>query len=157
MLMSWANNPSKSESPKKVARSVIEYGRLSKLPKSATDIKGYAWSSPFSGEWFLSFKASPEDIQAFIDASQSIKDLEPQVFNSKRQYLPRPHPLPEDFYLNESGHEYFSPSPSAPSWYDPTLNTKGRKYEVPAVDYHNWGEVIINDETNIVFIKIIWS
>ena len=63
------------------------------------------WSSFFSGEDFLVFRASTEDIEKFIVASSSIKDSSPGIFNSEHMYLPSP----EDPNLNSENyykHEY---------------------------------------------------
>jgi hypothetical protein len=150
---------SESDSPEKIISSVIKNGRLSKLPESATDIQAYAWNTAFSGEWYLAFKASPADIQSFVESSESIKNVKPTIFDSERQYLPYPDPAPTDFYRQSQmdPNIYFRKYSMDPPWYNPTIKVKGKKYDVPPEGYNNRGEVIINDETNYVYIKIIWS
>jgi len=59
--------------PKVRALRILSYGRLTSLPKSVRDVKEYSWSSFVAGEWFLRFRASPEDIETFINNSESIK------------------------------------------------------------------------------------
>jgi hypothetical protein len=54
-----------SEQPQMKAETILKNGRLAPLPQSATEIQVHDWSSPFSGEWYLSFRASPEDIDSF--------------------------------------------------------------------------------------------
>lgn len=136
-------------------QSVIQAGRLADLPKSATKVRAQGWSSIFSGEDYLMFQAAAEDINRWIAESSSIKNSIPETFDSNHMHLPY-----EPNRKYDTDQEYYFPMPSNPQWYDLTIKVNGRKYEIPGDPNkggHNWGTVIINDQTNTVFINVIWS
>ncbi len=141
------------------AASILTYGRLADLPESATDLKVYSWSSPFSGEWYLKFKASSEDIDEFIKNSPSLKDQECIKYSPEKMRLLTPRDREKRMEYEQTGHKLFYPRSLSPKWYRPEIRVHGREYEVPplAERRHNWGEVIVDDDQNIVYIKIIWS
>ena len=70
-------------------------------------------------------------------------------------------PYTDDYKTTEeyrrAGHKTFSPDPSVPPWYREEIRGNGRRYEIPAEGFHNWGEVIVDDVNNIVYINVIWS
>ena len=141
-------------------KAVLKAGRLAKLPQSAADIKAEGWSGIFTGEDYLMFCATPEDIEKFIAESPSIKDTEPEIFSLDKMYLP--YYEPNDFTDDKDWetyfrHKYFFRHKSQPQWYNIEIRLKGRRYEIPSFKHHNWGSVIINDETNTVYINVIWS
>ncbi|MEC5127030.1 hypothetical protein VSU19_09730 [Verrucomicrobiales bacterium BCK34] len=117
---------------------IIDSGRLAPLPESASEILSYAWVGLFTGKSFLTFKASPGQINYWLQNCSSLKSVEPQLHNSADPLI-RPQ------------------ASDAPSWFTPSLEIKGRYFEIPAVEQHNWGEIIINDHTNQVFVSITWS
>ncbi|MFA5865501.1 MAG: DUF4190 domain-containing protein [Phycisphaerae bacterium] len=138
-------------------RSILKNGRLASLPTSATNIKAEGWSAIFTGEDFLMFKASPDDIEKFLSQSESIKRGTPKLFDHKQMHIPYPNTENAENQSNENDI-YFFRSNHWPIWYDPTIKIKGRKYEIPSdVRGHNWGSVIIDDETSTVYISVIWS
>jgi hypothetical protein len=101
------------------------------------------------------FQAAPEDINKWRADSSSIRDSVPETFDSSHMHLPYQKDRRYD-----AQHEYYFPMPSNPQWYDLTIKVKGRKYEIPGDPNnrgHNWGTVIINDQTNTVFVNVIWS
>jgi len=140
--------------PQVKIRQIIRDGRLSEIPKSAKNLKVYTWHTLFSGESFLCFEASPAEIQKFISGSDSLKDVEPKVYSENRMRIPYP--------LNYNGdltHDYFIPDTMAPKWLKEELRNKGRVYEIPFIGErgHNSGIVIIDDLSNTVYIKVVWS
>jgi len=142
--------------PSRLIRLIIRDGRLANLPSSATDVKVSVWDTGFTGSSYLSFTAPAEDIDAFIAASPSIRDVEPQVFDPDHMHLP--YPVDVQSVEFDSPHEYFWPDTCAPSWYDVTIREKGRKYKIPPANgFHNSGSVIIDDTTCKVYIEVIWS
>jgi hypothetical protein len=70
-------------------------------------------------------------------------------------------PYPKDFGTSEEhfkeDREYFNPSPSAPQWYHGELMGPGRRYEIQPEGYYYPGEVIFNEESNTVFVYLIFS
>lgn len=151
------------ESPAERTERILRAGRLADLPESATYIKAEGWSAMFTGEDYLMFRAAPEDIEKFIAKSPSLKGATPEIFDSEHMHLP--YQKEEEYYTDEElensyKQKYFFPSHMDPKWYDLTIKVKGRQYEIPGDPNkkgHNWGSVLINDETNTVYIYVIWS
>lgn len=143
--------------PRVRARTVLSDGRLAALPESATDIKVYSWSFIFSGESFMKFSANPEDINVFLNSSPSINGQQCQRYSLERMRLPYPKDSRKLMEYNEAGHELFIPDSMAPDWYDTQIRIRGRSYEIPPEGHHNNGEVIVDDENNVVYINVIWS
>ena len=138
--------------PRVKAAGIIRDGRLAQIPGSSKNLKAYGWSGLFSGEGFLRFEASPEEIQEFIDNSPSLKGVAPKIYSEEKMYIPYP-----SNYDGDSTHDYFTPKAMAPEWFKEELRNKGRVYEIPSEEGHNWGKVIIDDLTNTVYIWVIWS
>ncbi|MHC4075230.1 MAG: hypothetical protein ACYSRR_03495 [Planctomycetota bacterium] len=140
----------------KIAK-ILSAGRLSDLPESATEIKVEGWSSMFAGMDYIKFRATSEDIEKFIKQSPSINNLSPEIFSREHMYLPSSELT--DFGENYYKHKYYVLA-GEPPWYEPVIRIKGRMYEIPGdpnMRDHNYGSVIIDDETNTVFITVIWS
>ena len=159
MLLSCSSLASDlTASTKKTISVALENGRLSELPKSATKIMAYEWGGLFTGEQFIRFEASADDIEKFVSSSPSIKDVKPEYFTAERQLIPYPDEVSDDFLVNKDRrHEYYFRDRQAPDWFEPTIKMKGREYSIPSKGDHNWGYVIIDDEKHIVFIKVIFS
>jgi hypothetical protein len=77
--------------PSVKAQGVLARGRLAPLPESATDIKVYTWSSLFSGEEFLRFQASPEDVERFLKESPILQGAKCERFSKERMRVVSPH------------------------------------------------------------------
>ncbi len=135
------------------AARILRAGRLAPLPPSATDIRTASWSGMFTGAGHLSFRATPEDIERFIANSPSLEHVAPKTYDQDHKHLPFASQRGEPADLRD---DYFQPRPR-PFWYDVTIRRKGRQYEIPAADHHNWGWVTINDETHTVYIEVVWS
>jgi len=142
--------------PRVRASEILAYGRLARLPESATDMRTDSWSSPFSGEWFLRFRASPEDIESFLNSSPSLEAQDSVKYTPERMRLSWPKERIQEA-SPQDGHEYFIPGSLTPEWYNPQIRQRGRRYNIPAEGFHNWGEVIVDDEEHVVFVKVIWS
>ena len=151
------------ESPAERTERILRAGRLADLPESATEVKVYGWGGIFTGEDYLMFRATHEDIEKFIAKSPSLKGATPEIFDSEHMHLP--YQKEEEYYTDEElenryKQKYFFPSHMDPKWYDLTIKVKGRKYGIPGdpnEEGHNWGSVLINDETDTVYISVIWS
>lgn len=138
------------------ARRILNLAELAPLPKSAKEIKFYTWSSLFSGEKFLRFRASPRDIEKFIKESPILQDAECEIFSAERMRVKYPKDSKKRGQIYNTGHETFIPDPSAPNWYKGEIK-KGRLYIInPEWGYYP-GEVIVDDEQHFVYINIIWS
>jgi hypothetical protein len=128
---------------------LLEDGRLAPLPENAKNVQIHGWSGLFTGCKYIKFESDKNGIDQFINRSPSLQGVTPAIFNGEHMLLP----YKKDSYK----HEYFMKPSSMPDWYSPTIKKQGRRFRIPAKNSHNWGEVIINDENNTVFIQIIWS
>ena len=143
--------------PSVKARVILSHAELANLPRSAHDIRVYTWSSPMSGEEFLKFKASSDDIEIFIASSPILKNKECEKYTQKKMRLPYPkNDGVEKEYLNTQ-HEYYIPDLSAPDWYDGEIKGNGRRYEIHPDGYHYPGELIIDDASSTISVKLIFS
>ena len=140
------------------ARAILSNANLATLPKSAYDISVYTWSSPMSGEEFLKFTASPNDIDSFLKTSPILNGLECTTYTEKHMRIP----YPNNYFFQDDeidiSHEYFHQyGGGAPDWYKSGIRGPGRRYEIQPKGYHNPGEVIIDDQTNTIFVKLVFS
>jgi len=143
--------------PTVAARRILAIAELASLPESATEIKVYTWSFLFSGEKSLRFRASPDDIERFLDESPILRYAECERFSRKRMRLHSPHDPKKWGEYQEAGHELFVPDSSAPPWYKEEIKQGGRRYIIhPEWGYYP-GEVIVDDEEHLIFINIVWS
>jgi len=104
-----AANSIYSSNPRVKARSIVEDGRLAELPNTATGIRVHARGGFFTGEQYLRFQASSEEINEFIFNSPSLVGVEPRLYS-------------------KASDRYFSPSQNDPDWFSPDLTDKGRVY-----------------------------
>ena len=139
------------------AKSILEIANLAPLPESAQDIYVYTWSSPMSGEKYLRFQAEPDGIEQFINNSPILKDVEYDIYNKDKMRLYDPKIYPYNKYDPNSSHEYIVPRRSIPDWYREEIKGAGRRYEIQPEGYHYPGEVIIDYENNIVYVKLVFS
>jgi len=140
------------------ARAILARGELASLPKSATDIRVYMWSSPFSGEDFLRFRASPDDIQKFLEESPILRGAKCREYSKDRMRLK----YPKDYWqrimeYREDGNEYFFPDSITPDWYKQEIKGPARCYIINPNRYHYPGEVIVDNEENLVFVYLCFS
>jgi hypothetical protein len=139
------------------ARAMLARADLAALPESATALRIYEWSSPFSGEEFLRFAAEPNDIERFLDESPILRG------KTSRRYKIEPVPwlVPEETALGEQDEEadprLLLPHPNGPKWYRPGLDHPARRYEIQPEGYHYPGEVIVDDEQNVVYVYLCFS
>lgn len=140
--------------------TVLKSAHLAPLPESATGFQAEGWSRIFTGGFYLMFHATPEDINGFLVNSPSIKSVSPEIFNPNYTLLTAPTDANciNDGLENMHKHRYLHPSRNEPNWYNPTIKVKGRRYKITPRTIKNfkWGEVIVNDETNTVYVKITW-
>jgi len=158
LFIFWNSTPSQTERRKlQKIQKILRNARLADLPESTNDVRISGWNSFFTGESYLMFHAAPNDIEKFIALSSSLRDVKPKIFNSEHMFLPRPAEINTETPLN---HEYFLLNRNWPPWYNITIKMKGKRYEIPGDPIkkgHNWGSVVVNEETNTVYIHVIWS
>lgn len=144
-------------SPKVRARALLAYAKLAPMPESAKGIRFYTWSTPFSGEDFLRFTADPNDVERFLASSTALQGQEPERFSAQRMRLE----YPKDYWSNpdymEDGNIYYTPDPTVPRWYKREIRGPARRYFVQPPRYQFPGEVLVDDETNTVYIHLCFS
>ena len=134
-------------------KEILSAGRLAAIPKSATDLMVDGTGNLFSSQHYIKFKADTKDIEEFIQNSASIRSITPDRFDQGHQYVPYPKDV--DTATNERD-EYFGLDKRWP-WFDPTIKVRGRKYTIDQDQDANGGEVVIDDEKNIVYIRVYHS
>jgi hypothetical protein len=69
--------------------------------------------------------------------------------------------LPDDYrtrwYYSEDRAAYISPHHNSPSWYKQEIKGPARKYHVQPPRYQLPGEVLVDDETDTVYIYLCFS
>jgi len=133
---------------------LLSAGRLAAIPVSASDLMVDGTDNLFSSKHYIKFKADPTDIEEFIQNSASIRSITPDRFDRGHQYVP--FPKDADTATFDERHEYFGLDKRCP-WFDPTIKVRGRKYTIDQDDDVNGGEVVIDDEKNIVYIRVYHS
>ena len=137
-----------------VAGDILKDLRLAPMPRSAAQVRTHEWNSPFSGERYVMFHASREDILEFISRSPVLAGLEVEILE------PTPDP-PRCEELPRPAREVEGDSKYEPSWYPPTIQGKAKKWTIPGdpkyQGYHNSGELIIDEDNGAVYAKVIWS
>ena len=147
----------KASLPSVKARGLLAYAELAPLPASATEIKFYSWSSPFSGEDFLRFTAEPSDIERFLANSPALRGQQPERYSVRRMRLKYPTDAQGHTIYQMDANEYIVPHGSTPSWYKQEIRGPARKYIVQPPEYQFPGEVLVDDETNTVYIYLCFS
>ena len=139
---------------------VLPHAQLADLPNSATSVQAIQrLRGDSSGEQYLMFQATAEDIEKFVVESQGIRDRKPEIFDSDNMYLPRKRRSKfrdKKEWQEYSRHEHFRRRSYWPDWFDPTIRLKGRKYDISVSEDYRRGNVVINDKTDTVYIRVKW-
>jgi hypothetical protein len=139
------------------AQQILTSAGLGALPESATGITVYAWWTPMSGEDYLKFHASPEDIGLFVTKAPILKGAEHWDYSrAKMRLLDRENTAPTEG-SGASDHEYILHHRTVPPWYMEEIRWKARSYRIRPKGYQLPGEVIIDQENNVVFVKLVFS
>lgn len=142
--------------PRVKAAAILSIAGLGSLPESVYDLRVYSWDLGLRGNWFLRFRATPDDIHSFLELSTSTKEIKCEEYSKERMRLVAPH----DFYERRreyfmSGHEYVPRSKSIPSWYKREIKEAGRRY---VYDHDGFGvELVVDDKEHIVIIFVNWG
>jgi hypothetical protein len=132
-------------------RQALSMGRLAGIPEFVTDFKFDGTGSRSSAAFFIKFTAAPVDIERFVTGSPGLSTLVPESLGPERMYLPYPASSTHPVVLGQ--HVFFRPDERY-SWFDPTVRGKGRRYVIPKDPNANEGEVTIDDEKLVVYIKV---
>ncbi|MEN6423970.1 MAG: hypothetical protein ABFE13_01300 [Phycisphaerales bacterium] len=144
--------------PSVCMRSFLAHAELALLPKSATDVRFCSRSGFFSGEVFVRFTAEPNDIKWFLAESPTLQGQVPERFSAARMRSEQPTDSERNPILHETGqHEYFMPRSTTPAWYRQEIRGPTRRYILHFPGYQGRGEVLVDDETNTVYIYACFS
>jgi hypothetical protein len=144
-------------SPTVHVRALLRLADLAPMPESATLIRVYSWSSPFSGEDFLCFTALPAEIEQFLAHSPALQGQQPTHFSAHKMRVPYPKEFLETGRSDGDANEYVTPRGHWPKWYKQEIRGPARTYIVQPPDYHYPGEVLVDDETNTVYVHLCFS
>ncbi|HSE23668.1 MAG TPA: hypothetical protein VLB68_18510 [Pyrinomonadaceae bacterium] len=133
-------------------QTTLKLGRLAAIPASASELKLDGTSNLFSSTYFIRFRATAKDIDDFVRNSPGLRGVTPTRFDANHQLLP----FTNDDEMRSTEHEYFGVDKRYP-WFNPVIKKRGRKYEIPQDHDANYGEVIIDDELNVVYITVSHS
>jgi hypothetical protein len=140
--------------PSRAIATAREWGKLAPLPASATEVRAVEYHNLFAGDAFIRFKAPPAEIEAFLAASPGLRGVTAEKFTPKHMFTP--YPTTDDNLDEWTQHRHFSLR-QYPPWCDPTIRTKGRRYQIAwhGKAYH--GEVMVDDVKHIVFVRTSYS
>ena len=132
-------------------RSALRLGRLAAIPKAASDLQCDTVSGGSSPTYFIKFAASAMEIHRFLADSPGLRRVTPETLGPQQMYLLQSagSGKPEE----ADGHVYFLPEERFP-WFNPTIRVKGRRYLIPQDEHANRGEVIVDDDKHVVYIRI---
>lgn len=129
-----------------IVQNTLTDGRLAPLPGSASEVRTDHWSSLFSGETYVRFKAPPDQIEQFISNSPSLQG------NQVTDQTPGGH------YMDPKAPQWFAPSSGEPDWFRPPSDARGRMFKIPpGIRGHNDGGVMIDDDHQVVYAWRMWS
>ena len=139
------------------ARHILGTAELAPLPKSATDIAVYTWWTPMSGEEYLRFHATRADIESFLAQSPILRAAERQDYSPARMRLSEQNRPARTASYSVSRHEYVPDHPTAPPWYMQEIKGNARRYGIRRTTYKHRGELIIDEDNNVVYVRLAFS
>ena len=138
------------------SQRILAGAQFAPLPESAKEIKVLAWYTPMSGEEYLRFRANPVEIKSFLEQSPVLEHAEYEEYSDKkmRLYFPSDFAARTATYLVDN-HEYINNKPTVPVWYMQEIKDIARRYRIEPKGYNSAGELIVDQRTNLIFIKLI--
>jgi len=128
--------------------------RLAQLPPSAHGVATYGYSSLFSGKHCLRFAAEPNEIERFLGDSPSLQEVTCQRYSREKMRIRVTGPGDVLRGAPESPHEYFYSGITGPCWYPEDIRGAGRRYEIKLEGGPWFGEVIVDDEQHVVYVRL---
>jgi hypothetical protein len=143
--------------PVVTAGILLSNGQLAELPESARDVQVYHWSSLFAGQEYLRFSAEPNDIRAFLRQSPILKDKTSRRYKIEPMYRSVPGDPETAGRQGEAKWKMYPLHSNGPTWYRPGIDNPARRYEIQPKDYQLPGEVIVDDEQNVIYVYLCFS
>jgi hypothetical protein len=130
-----------------LAMEFLARSPLGPLPAGATNVLFHRWGGPFTGEAFLRFELSPEEIETFIRERAEIASMKPkETYSAEHPLLP----WPNDESKLSLDARYYGASGRPPDWWAPTILGTGRMYFLwPSA----W--LYFDEERGVVWFKVV--
>ncbi len=155
-------------------QQALAMGRLAQVPKSAWKQDFGAVKEEGKKTIYVRFAAPEADINEFIAGSPGLAGVTPQQLGPGQMYLPRAASQPAAGAATQralaatqaavaagtpaasepAGNVVYYTPPEKYPWFDPMIRVRGRRYVIPKDHEGNHGEVIINDDAQVVFIRM---
>jgi hypothetical protein len=103
---------------------------------------------------YLVFSADPKEIETLLETSPAVRSDEFQLFSNQSSDLSSAGRLSTLAELRKNDRGLSSLDGSAPEWHKLEIRGSGRRYKVSAEDRQSFGEIIVDDEENAVFIRL---
>ena len=116
-----------------------DWAGLAPFPHSAHNLQVFRNDTLTWTAYCVKFSAAPQEINAFLARSPGLKAKPGEVFSPKHQYTDA-HFSDRDIFKR-----------SAP-WFNRTITLHGRRYTTEWQG--NYGDIVINDITNTVYIYV---
>lgn len=139
------------------AARVLYNADLAPLPPSATEIKVYLWFTPIipmSGEGYLRFRATPDDIEHFLTTSPILRDVE--YANDSENQITLFYPRDDRRRLSPEDIRYriSRDLKRAPAWFIKELTGSMMGYYIDPSGSQISGAVIVDEASNLVFVRL---
>lgn len=118
---------------------------LAPLPADATNFAYYLWKGIFTASEYVMFQLPTNRINHWIEISPALQEARMESFDKEHQHLPA---AGED--TKDTRHSYYFLPAKRPPWFAPTINGKGKKFQL---HYGPNTLIFVNEETGIVFIQ----
>jgi hypothetical protein len=138
------------------AQKILAGAQFAPLPASASRIKVLAWYTPFSGEEYLRFRADPIEIKSFLTRSGVLEGTEYEEYSHEKMRLFFPRDAGGGLPYHDA-HEYVNKDETAPPWYRQEIRDAAKRYRIRPKGYDSGGEVIVEESTGLIFIKLVIS
>jgi hypothetical protein len=103
------------------------------------------------GAYFLRFTAPADEISQFIVNSPELRVRTPQALGPEHMYLPEARRGADA--IEASKHTFYAADARFP-WFDPVVSGSGRLYVIPPDPESNSTEVVIDDEKQVVYVRV---
>jgi len=139
------------------AQRILGTGELAPLPESATQIAVYTWWMPTSGEEYLRFRASREDIASFVAKSPILRGAKYRAYSKATMGRLDQNQSAHTISHSTPDRQYVRRDSTAPPWYMEEIKCNARRYQIPRTAYKHRGEVIIDEDNDVVYVKLVFS
>ena len=136
------------------AACILYNADLAPLPPSATEMKVNLWFTPMSGEGHLRFNAAPDDIEHFLAASPILRDVEYAKDSENQITLFYPRNERRSLSPEDIRYRISRDLKRAPAWFIKELTGAMMGYYIDPSGSQISGTVIVDQEHNLVFVRL---